>query len=511
MMCSLIQTKESTLYADLFSLDSTYTYLSRLVRDFCKTPRDYIHLGVQFLRGKQNPYTSWLLKKQPQLKLFSFAHSLVQVCSRPIHSAWLFYGFASRRRFALRLFLHHLFVFSSQASSIFSSRLSAFFYPRVLRIVFWLLLSNVAFYLLTELFLSSRWVDGHFDLLQPALVFLSTLAILIFSIEFPSIPTKKRNTMTNHILKNANIISLGGAGTLGRAIAERRKREGWKGKFTVYSTDSHKHDYMRRLYPDVQFVQGDIRNAETLYNAMVGHDVCLHLAAVKVIPDSEYWSLDTIDVNINGSINVCVQANAAGIQHVLGISTDKVCASANAYGATKYLMEKIFQEYSRTPTETKFHLVRYGNVLESTSSVLETWKKAVANGERIKITDPNMTRFWLSPQQAVDLVIASLELPSGQIYIPKMPALGILKLADYVLGEGWEPQAVPMRPGEKKNETLLTIEECEYAVDMGFHFILHPTTSGQKNPGHLIGKPYTSDTAEVLTEVELMELLKNET
>lgn len=314
----------------------------------------------------------------------------------------------------------------------------------------------------------------------------------------------------SQILFDKAIIMTGGAGTLGRAIAERRKREGWTGKLTVYSTDSHKHDFMRRLYPDVNFVQGDIRNAVTLYNAMVGHDVCLHLGAVKVIPDSEYWSLDTIDVNINGSINVCVQASTAGIQHVLGISTDKVCHAANAYGATKYLMEKIFQEFARSEAHTQFHIVRYGNVLESTSSVLETWKKAVAAGERIKVTDPKMTRFWLSPQQAVDIVIASLDLPSGQIYIPKMPALGILKLADYVLGEGWESQNVQMRPGEKLHETLLALEECEYAVDMDGYFILHPTTSGQNKLYHQTIQPYSSDTARQLTKAELMELLKNE-
>lgn len=313
-----------------------------------------------------------------------------------------------------------------------------------------------------------------------------------------------------HLLSEASVFLTGGAGTLGRAIAERRKREGWTGKLTVYSTDSHKHDYMRRLYPDVGFVQGDIRNPETLYNAMVGHDTCLHLAAVKVIPDSEFWSLDTIDVNINGSINVCVQAMNAGITHVLGISTDKSAHPANAYGATKYLNEKVFQEYARIPSEVQFHLVRYGNVLESTSSVLEIWKKAKAAGQPIKITDPNMTRFWLSPQQAVDMVIASLELPSGQIYIPKMKALRIMTMAEYVLGGGVEIERIEMRPGEKIHETLLTTEECEYALDMGSHYILHPTTGAKHNPYHLINKPYTSETAEEMTKDELLTLLKNE-
>lgn len=313
------------------------------------------------------------------------------------------------------------------------------------------------------------------------------------------------------MLENSDILCTGGAGTLGRAIAERRKKEGWTGKLTVYSTDSHKHGLMRRLYPDVNFVQGDIRNSETLYNAMVGHDVVLHLAAVKVIPDSEYWSIDTIDVNVSGSMNVCVQAISAGIKHVLGISTDKVAHPANAYGATKLLMEKIFQEYARVGSETAFHLVRYGNVLESTGSVLEAWKKSMEAGKAIIVTDTDMTRFFISPQQAVDLVINSLKLESGMILIPKMKALSIQKLAEYWLEKPFYEipcQFIPLRPGEKMHESLLTIEECKYAVETDEFFFLYPSTSpAVDNPA---SGQYSSDMAEELTKDELVELLKNE-
>lgn len=312
------------------------------------------------------------------------------------------------------------------------------------------------------------------------------------------------------MLQNSDIISLGGSGTLGVAIAERRKREGWTGKFSVYSTDSHKHQLMKRVYPDVNFIQGDIRNPETLFNAMVGHDVVLHLAAAKVIPVSEFYSLDTVDVNVNGSINVCVQAINAGIKHVLGISTDKSAHPANTYGATKLLMEKIFQEYSRVENNTQFHLVRYGNVLESTGSVIESWKNSVERGEPIKITDPDMTRFWLSPQQAVDLVIASLEQSSGHIYIPKAKTLSIGKLADYVLIDGYQSERVPLRPGEKMRETLLTVEEVKNAFIEDDYFLLQPSTSEALPYRPDKAEPYTSDTAPELTRSELMELLKNE-
>jgi UDP-N-acetylglucosamine 4,6-dehydratase len=317
------------------------------------------------------------------------------------------------------------------------------------------------------------------------------------------------------MLEDKNIFVTGGAGTLGRAIAERRKREGWTGKFTVYSRDTHKHEEMARLYPDVNFVQGDIRNPETLFNTMVGHDICLHLAAAKVIPTSEMYSLDTMDNNINGSINVCIQAQRAGIEHVLGISTDKVCHPANAYGATKMLMEKAFHEFSRVQSDTQFHLVRYGNVLVSSGSVLEAWAKSKDAGLPIKITDPTMTRFWISPQQAVTLVINSLKLESGMTLIPKAKALSIGKLALYAIGKlalygqdgGHEIEYVPLRPGEKMHETLLAVEEGFYAVESDDYIFLHPTTTTRVSAPLA---PYSSDIAPELTPEELAELLRNE-
>lgn len=309
-------------------------------------------------------------------------------------------------------------------------------------------------------------------------------------------------------LESANIIMTGGAGTLGNAIAERRKRDGWTGGMTVYSTDSHKHEDMRRKYPDIRFVQGDIRSPDTLYNAFVGHDVVLHLAAVKVIPDAEWWSIDTLRVNVDGSHNVCEVSIAAGVKHVLGISTDKACHPANAYGATKLLMEKVFQEYARVRSETNFHLVRYGNVVESNSSVIPIWKQAVKEGKAINITDPAMTRFWLSPSQAVDLVIDAMDVQNGAILIPKMKALSIGKLARYVLGEEYQCNIIPLRPGEKMHETLLTSDECPKAFETHDYFILPPTTSDYV-PAILVVAPYTSETAPEFTEAEFMALLEN--
>lgn len=316
--------------------------------------------------------------------------------------------------------------------------------------------------------------------------------------------------MSPHILQDANIFVTGGAGTLGHAIAQARREQGWTGTLTVYSTDTHKHERMRKEYPDINFVQGDIRNGMTLYNAMVGHQVVIHAAAVKVIPVSEFNSIDTFDVNVGGSLNVADAAIRCNVEHVLGISTDKACHPANAYGATKYLMEKSFQEYARAGFPTMFHLVRYGNVLESNGSVIEVWKRARDHGEKIKITNPAMTRFWLSPRQAVEYVIESMNCQSGEIYIPMMPALSIRDLAEYTVGIQEDPQdyeIVSVRPGEKTHEELLTAEEGYYARMENGYFVLSATTSLRK-PAAL--SPYCSNAAPRLTRDELEQLLKNE-
>jgi UDP-N-acetylglucosamine 4,6-dehydratase/5-epimerase len=312
------------------------------------------------------------------------------------------------------------------------------------------------------------------------------------------------------MLGTANIFVTGGAGTLGHALARRRKEMCWTGKMTVYSTDTMKHELMRRDYPDIQFVQGDIRNWDTLYNAMVGHDIVIHAAAVKVIPASEYWSMDTFDVNVMGSKNVCAAAVIAGVKDVLGISTDKACHPANAYGASKMMMEKIFQEYSRQPFPVQFHLIRYGNILESNGSVLQAWKKARQNNEPINITDVEMTRFWLSPQQAVNYIIKSMEYESGIIYIPVLPALSLGKLFEYIIGEvpniGSNYTQVPMRPGEKMHEELLTYEEAWYAYSCPEYYLLKPTTS-QRFLGCV--PTLSSELARAMSKEELFDIIDN--
>lgn len=312
-------------------------------------------------------------------------------------------------------------------------------------------------------------------------------------------------------IRNRNILITGGTGTLGRELIRRAYETGWDSKITILSRDTLKQNWIKRNYPNVHCVVGDVRDWTTTFNAMAGKNLVIHAAAVKHIPISEENSIDTYQINVEGSINVANAAIQHGVEDIVGISTDKVCHAANAYGATKYLMEKIWQEYSRLNVPTKFHLVRYGNVLESTASVIEVWKEQILRGEPIRITNPYMTRFWLSPAQAAELVEQSLLIKSGYILIPKMKKLSIQKMMEYTIGEPhYGIEHIPLRAGEKLHETLLTIEEAEFTHEGDMLFILRPTTTTRNEPDHII-RPYSSDMAPELTKEELLDLLENNT
>lgn len=313
------------------------------------------------------------------------------------------------------------------------------------------------------------------------------------------------------MIRNRNILITGGTGTLGRELIRRAYETGWNSKITVFSRDVIKQNWIKRHYPDVHCVVGDVRDWSTVYNAMAGKDLVLHLAAVKHIPDSEVNSIDTYQINLEGSLNIANAAVQHGVEDVVGISTDKSCHPANAYGATKYLMEKIYQEFSRTGFATKFHLVRYGNVLESTASVIEVWKACIERGEPIRVTNPYMTRFWISPAQAAKLVEISVETESGIILIPKMKALSIQKLMEYTIGQpATGIEYIPLRAGEKLHETLVTTEETEFWYEDSGYYFVRPTTTPRNILADSLTSPFTSDSAEEMTQAELLDLLQND-
>lgn len=274
-----------------------------------------------------------------------------------------------------------------------------------------------------------------------------------------------------------SIFITGGAGFLGRGIIQRSIDENWPCNITVFSRDEVKHAKLKRMFPHVKTIRGDIAgDFDHLVTAMTGHDVVIHAAATKIIPVAEFNVVQTIRDNIIGSLNVAQAAAMAGVKHCIGISTDKVCHPVNRYGATKYLMEGIFQEAQEWDYPTNFYLTRYGNVLDSTASVLGIWSQQFQEEGEIGVTDPSMTRFWLTVDQAVDLILLALRQDPGTITIPMLPALSMGDMASYLFPEA-EQKVIGVRPGEKIHEELLTQEEAHRTIALQNEqvFVLYPS------------------------------------
>lgn len=312
------------------------------------------------------------------------------------------------------------------------------------------------------------------------------------------------------------IFVTGGAGFLGRGILKRAHDEKWPCRFTVFSRDEVKHSRLKRQFPDVRTIRGDVGgDLDLLTAAMLGHDIVIHAAATKVIPVAEHNPIQTFQDNIGGSLSVALAAQRANVKQVLGISTDKVCRPVNAYGLSKKAMEYIFQDVQTYGYNTDFHVVRYGNVLDSTASVLTLWERQIKETGKLSITDPDMTRFWLSIDQAVDLVLLALGQIPGCITIPLLPGLRMWDMAHYVFPDAeWE--VIGVRPGEKKHEELVTPEELPFVGErlLGYpdYVILWPTTSQPHvQEDWLLKEHYTSDKPNfLLTKDELLKMAGRE-
>jgi UDP-N-acetylglucosamine 4,6-dehydratase len=310
------------------------------------------------------------------------------------------------------------------------------------------------------------------------------------------------------------LLITGGCGTLGRAIICRATEEEWNCDITVYSRDWNKHVELKREYPNVRTVLGDIIDPISLNMAIAGHDIVIHAAAMKHIVEGEKYPLSVIENNVNGSVNIleaCVNQN---VKHVVGISSDKASAPHNAYGASKMLMEKAFQQYSAMYDYTQFHLVRYGNVLGSTGSFIHNWLKQLIEKRPVWSTVPAMTRFWLTDNHAVDMILKCLGEPSGCIYIEKIKTASVEDLENWLLGKPAD-EHVGIRSGEKLHETLLTVEEGNYAefiypegADLSTpakHIRLWPTFTKPQKAGLT---PKKSNNPNIrLTKKEFLEML----
>ena len=270
----------------------------------------------------------------------------------------------------------------------------------------------------------------------------------------------------------------GGTGSFGNAVLNGFLKSDI-GEIRIFSRDEKKQDDMRHEFqakmPEVadkiKFYIGDVRDLASVKNAMHGVDYIFHAAALKQVPSCEFFPLEAVKTNVIGTDNVLTAAIEAGVEAVICLSTDKAAYPVNAMGTSKAMMEKVIVAKSRTTKKTKICCTRYGNVMCSRGSVIPLWIEQIKAGNPITITEPSMTRFIMSLEEAVDLVIFAFENgTSGDILVQKAPACTIETLAKAVTGlfaPDHEIKVIGIRHGEKMYETLLTNEECANAVDLG--------------------------------------------
>lgn len=282
------------------------------------------------------------------------------------------------------------------------------------------------------------------------------------------------------LFTNKTLLITGGTGSFGNAVLNRFLKTDI-GEIRVFSRDEKKQDDMRHEFqakmPEVadkiNFYIGDVRDLSSVKNAMHGVDYIFHAAALKQVPSCEFFPMEAVRTNVIGTDNVLTAAIEAGVKNVVCLSTDKAAYPVNAMGTSKAMMEKVIVAKSRTvaPEKTKICCTRYGNVMCSRGSVIPLWIDQIKAGNPITITEPSMTRFIMSLDEAVDLVLFAFGNGiSGDVLVQKAPACTIETLAKAVTGlfaPNHEIKVIGIRHGEKMYETLLTNEECANAIDLG--------------------------------------------
>ena len=281
------------------------------------------------------------------------------------------------------------------------------------------------------------------------------------------------------IFAGKTLMITGGTGSFGNAVLNRFLQTDIK-EIRIFSRDEKKQDDMRHeyqaKYPEyagkIKFFIGDVRNLQSCKDAMPGVDYIFHAAALKQVPSCEFFPMEAVKTNVIGTDNVLTAAIEAGVKAVICLSTDKAAYPINAMGITKAIEEKIAVSKSRYSGETKICCTRYGNVMCSRGSVIPLWIDQIRNGNPITLTESKMTRFIMSLEEAVDLVLFAFEHgQNGDILVQKAPACTIQTQAEAVCGlfggKKEDIKVIGIRHGEKMYETLLTNEECAKAEDMG--------------------------------------------
>lgn len=293
-------------------------------------------------------------------------------------------------------------------------------------------------------------------------------------------------------LDGKKILVTGGTGSFGRKFVETVLKKFKPAKLIVFSRDELKQSEMQRQFnaPCMRYFIGDVRDETRLHRAFHGIDVVIHAAALKHVPVVEYNPFEAVKTNIIGAENIINAAIDNNVARVVALSSDKAVNPVNMYGATKLCADKMFvasNNYSGN-ARTRFSVVRYGNVLGSRGSVVPVFRELKKTG-KIPITDKRMTRFWITLEQGVDLVLRAFRLmDGGEIFVPKIASMKITDLAS-VIAPGCKRKIVGIRPGEKLHEVLIPADEMRSTLEFKDLYVICPEIEGWKNPRLKGGKP----------------------
>ena len=313
------------------------------------------------------------------------------------------------------------------------------------------------------------------------------------------------------MFEHKSLLITGGTGSFGRHMTRWLLDNTALRRIIIFSRDELKQFHMRRDFADdprLRFFIGDVRDLARLRRALRGVDLVIHAAALKQVPAAEYNPFECIKTNVIGAQNVIEACLDRGVDRVVALSTDKACNPINLYGATKLCSDKLFVAGNvyAGDGDTRFCVVRYGNVSGSRGSVVPFFKSLRGQQGPVPITDPEMTRFWITLDAAVALVVTAFETASGgEIIVPKIPSLRVTDLAEAIC-PGQPTEVIGIRPGEKLHEVMITEEHARHTRDLGDRYVIYPEfrmSAGKSVPGVPVSERfrYSSETNEAWLSV----------
>lgn len=284
-------------------------------------------------------------------------------------------------------------------------------------------------------------------------------------------------------LHDKTILVTGGTGSFGKAFVRQVLTRHHPHKVIVFSRDELKQWEMRQSDPvfdheRIRYFLGDVRDKDRLQRALREVDYVVHAAALKQVPAAEYNPTEFIKTNIHGAMNLIDAAIDRGVEKVIALSTDKACNPVNLYGATKLCSDKLFvagNAYVGAKGSPRFAVVRYGNVLGSRGSIVPKWQAMVAAGaSELPVTDPRMTRFWITIEQAVAFVIANFDrMLGGEVFVPKIPSMKVVDLVE-AIAPGVRPRFIGIRPGEKLHEVMIGEDDARHSLEFEDYYVIAP-------------------------------------